>query len=201
MFNFSIQTKIVTAVCLFIVVIIMLSVSVIFVAYDNETRPEPVDKFRSEYQQVTDEEHVFEYVSANQILYMIENKKTALIVLGFKECPWCQALMPVLNEAAKNEEVEKVYYLDIKTMRDDTTTSEHKKYLMLKEAFSEAVDESKDRLNAPTVIFLKDGALVDYHIDTVITHVINDNNVLPPLTKDEHKELLEILESKIDKIK
>ena len=201
MFNFSIQTKIVTAVCLFIVVIIMLSVSVIFVAYDNETRPEPVDKFRSEYQQVTDEEHVFEYVSANQILYMIENKKTALIVLGFKECPWCQALMPVLNEAAKNEEVEKVYYLDIKTMRDDTTTSEHKKYLMLKEAFSEAVDESKDRLNAPTVIFLKDGALVDYHIDTVITHVMNDNNVLPPLTKDEHKELLEILESKIDKIK
>lgn len=201
MFNFSIQTKIVTAVCLFIVVIIMLSVSVIFVAYDNETRPEPVDKFRSEYQQVTDEEHVFEYVSANQILYMIENKKTALIVLGFKECPWCQALMPVLNEAAKNEEVEKVYYLDIKTMRDDTTTSEHKKYLMLKEAFSEAVDESKDRLNAPTVIFLKDGELVDYHIDTVITHVINDNNVLPPLTKDEHKELLEILESKIDKIK
>jgi len=201
MFNFSIQTKIVTAVCLFIAVIIMLSVSVIFVAYDNETRPEPVDKFRSEYQQVTDEEHVFEYVSANQILYMIENKKTALIVLGFKECPWCQALMPVLNEAAKNEEVEKVYYLDIKTMRDDTTTSEHKKYLMLKEAFSEAVDESKDRLNAPTVIFLKDGELVDYHIDTVITHVMNDNNVLPPLTKDEHKELLEILESKIDKIK
>lgn len=201
MFNFSIQTKIVTAVCLFIVVIIMLSVSVIFVAYDNETRPEPVDKFRSEYQQVTDEEHVFEYVSANQILYMIENKKTALIVLGFKECPWCQALMPVLNEAAKNEEVEKVYYLDIKTMRDDTTTSEHKKYLMLKEAFSEAVDESKDRLNAPTVIFLKDGELVDYHIDTVITHVMNDNNVLPPLTKDEHKELLEILELKIDKIK
>lgn len=201
MFNFSIQTKIVTAVCLFIAVIIMLSVSVIFVAYDNETRPEPVDKFRSEYQQVTDEEHVFEYVSADQILYMIENKKTALIVLGFKECPWCQALMPVLNEAAKNEEVEKVYYLDIKTMRDDTTTSEHKKYLMLKEAFSEAVDESKDRLNAPTVIFLKDGELVDYHIDTVITHVINDNNVLPPLTKDEHKELLEILELKIDKIK
>ncbi len=201
MFNFSIQTKIVTAVCLFIAVIIMLSVSVIFVAYDNETRPEPVDKFRSEYQQVTDEEHVFEYVSANQILYMIENKKTALIVLGFKECPWCQALMPVLNEAAKNEEVEKVYYLDIKTMRDDTTTSEHKKYLMLKEAFSEAVDESKDRLNAPTVIFLKDGELVDYHIDTVITHVMNDNNVLPPLTKDEHKELIEILESKIDKIK
>lgn len=201
MFNFSIQTKIVTAVCLFIAVIIMLSVSVIFVAYDNETRPEPVDKFRSEYQQVTDEEHVFEYVSANQILYMIENKKTALIVLGFKECPWCQALMPVLNEAAKNEEVEKVYYLDIKTMRDDTTTSEHKKYLMLKEAFSEAVDESKDRLNAPTVIFLKDGELVDYHIDTVITHVMNDNNVLPPLTKDEHKELLEILELKIDKIK
>lgn len=201
MFNFSIQTKIVTAVCLFIAVIIMLSVSVIFVAYDNETRPEPVDKFRSEYPQVTDEEHVFEYVSANQILYMIENKKTALIVLGFKECPWCQALMPVLNEAAKNEEVEKVYYLDIKTMRDDTTTSEHKKYLMLKEAFSEAVDESKDRLNAPTVIFLKDGELVDYHIDTVITHVMNDNNVLPPLTKDEHKELLEILELKIDKIK
>lgn len=201
MFNFSIQTKIVTAVCLFIAVIIMLSVSVIFVAYDNETRPEPVDKFRSEYQQVTDEEHVFEYVSADQILYMIENKKTALIVLGFKECPWCQALMPVLNEAAKNEEVEKVYYLDIKTMRDDTTTSEHKKYLMLKEAFSEAVDESKDRLNAPTVIFLKDGELVDYHIDTVITHVMNDNNVLPPLTKDEHKELLEILELKIDKIK
>ena len=109
--------------------------------------------------------------------------------------------MPVLNEAAKNEEVEKVYYLDIKTMRDDTTTSEHKKYLMLKEAFSEAVDESKDRLNAPTVIFLKDGELVDYHIDTVITHVMNDNNVLPPLTKDEHKELLEILELKIDKIK
>ena len=97
MFNFSIQTKIVTAVCLFIAVIIMLSVSVIFVAYDNETRPEPVDKFRSEYQQVTDEEHVFEYVSANQILYMIENKKTALIVLGIKAWHQGHSLKNVLG--------------------------------------------------------------------------------------------------------
>lgn len=151
------------------------------------------DAFQTEYPEVTDNKHLFEIVSVDKVLSMIENKETGIIVLGFKSCPWCQKLMPYVNQVVKEKNHEVIYYVDIKEMRDNPESFEHEKYLQMKEKFSAVVDTERDRINAPTTIMLKDGEVLGFHLDTVRSHVKNDNNILPPLTSEQETELLGIL--------
>ena len=47
---------------------------------------------------------------------------TGVVYLGFPECPWCQAYVPMLNEVADIEGLEKIYYFNddvpIRTVRN-----------------------------------------------------------------------------------
>jgi hypothetical protein len=85
-------------------------------------------------------------------------------------------------------------------MRDNSESVDHEKYLRIKEYFIEAIDIEKDRLNAPTTIALKDGKMVGYHLDTVSSHLMEDN-ILPPLNTTQEEELRIILQDLIKKIK
>jgi hypothetical protein len=44
---------------------------------------------------------------------------------------------------------------------------------------------------------LVEGEVAGFHLDTVPTHVKNDNNILPPLTSEQENELLTILRNLI----
>ena len=59
--------------------------------------------------------------------------------------------------------------------------------------FKDALDVEKNRLNAPTFVKVEKGEMTMYHINTVDTHVLNENMVLPPLSDTELKELKDIL--------
>ena len=155
------------------------------------------DAFQTDYPEVTDNKHLFETVTVDKVLSMIENKETGIIVLGFKSCPWCQKLMPYVNRVAKEKHHKVIYYVDIKDMRDNPDSPDHEKYLVMKEKFAVAVDAKNDRINAPTTIMLVEGEVVGFHLDTVPTHVKNDNNILPPLTSEQENELLTILRNLI----
>ena len=156
--------------------------------------------FMEQYPQLTDKKHIYEVIDATKVLDLIEQKKTALIIFGFKECPWCQAIVPYANEVGKEMGLKTIYYCDIKDMRDNSESVDHEKYLRIKEYFIEAIDIEKDRLNAPTTIALKDGKMVGYHLDTVSSHLMEDN-ILPPLNTTQEEELRIILQGLIKKIK
>lgn len=173
--------------------VILLLFSVVLTSCDTE------DKIMKNYPQITDENHVFEEVNIDTIIQKLENEETFYLVMGFPTCPWCQALMPVLNEVAKEYEGTKIYYLDILDLRDNEESLGHEKYLELENNyFKEALDIEKDRLNAPTFVKVKNGSLKQYHLNTVSTHTMNENGVLPALTDAEKNELIGILRGFFD---
>ena len=152
------------------------------------------------YPRLTDVDNVFEEISADEVLELFENRADCVIVFGFPACPWCQQLIPEVNLVAKKSMIMKVYYVDIKDMRDNLESPDHPKYLIIKEKLSDALDKEKDRLNAPTTVVLKGGNLIAYHLDTVPSHTI-ENGILPDMTDEQKQELRNILKELMKKIR
>ncbi len=151
------------------------------------------ENIMNDYPNIDDKRHVYKEIEVNDVIKKIEKKESFVLIMGFPECPWCQAIMPVLNEVAKENKVKTVYYLYIKDIRDNTSSEGHNDYLKLQDNyFNDAIDE-KNRINAPTVVKVENGTMTKHHINTVDSHIINENMVLPPLTDEQLKELKIIL--------
>ena len=142
------------------------------------------------------EDNVFEEVGADRIIQMIDNREDGVIVFGFPACPWCQQLLPVLDTVAKKSQIYHIYYVDIKDMRDNEKSPDHEKYLYIKEKFKKVLDVERDRINAPTIVTVTAGNVIDYHLDTVPSHQMVDGR-LPEMTIEQKRELAEILKQVI----
>ena len=59
--------------------------------------------------------------------------------------------------------------------------------------FVKAIDVNKNRLNAPTFVKVQNGVMTMYHVDTVATHIMNENGVLPQMSTEQIEELKNIL--------
>lgn len=157
------------------------------------------DQIMENYPGLTDNKHIIKELSLEELTKKVSNKETFVVVLGFPECPWCQAIMPELNEAGKNLNLENVYYCNIKDARDNIDSKDRIYYLGLYEYFEDVVDDEKDRINAPTVIKVNNGRLAGFHIDTVEGHTINESGVLPPLNEEQRLELHTLLKELFNK--
>lgn len=114
-------------------------------------------KFKQHYSQVADDNR-FVYVSPSEIKQIFEHG-SGLVFLGFKECPWCQKLAPMIDEAAKAEGLTKVYYMDIRQARANNDET----YQMLVDKLKGhlAKDGSGNpRIFVPDVTALRDGKIV-----------------------------------------
>lgn len=58
------------------------------------------------------------YITEDEVVEMINNKDTFLIYFGFEDCPWCRSVLPNLIEAANDLGLNKIYYVNIKEIRD-----------------------------------------------------------------------------------
>lgn len=153
------------------------------------------ENIMNDYPNINDKHHVFKEIKVDDVLEKLEKKESFLLVMGFPLCPWCQALMPVLNEVAKENNYKTIYYLYLKDIRDDENATGHNEYLKLQnEYFKDALDDL-ERINAPTFVKIENGILTRYHLNTVSSHVLNDNKVLPPLTNEQKEQLKAILNS------
>lgn len=151
-------------------------------------------QINKDYPQLIDQKHVFESIEVNEVKNMFDNHNDFYLVMGFSDCPWCQALIPILNEVAKENQVKIVYYLDIKEIRDNEKATGYDIFSDLTNTvFKAIIDQEKNRVNAPTFIKVEKGEIVGYHLNTVSGHVKNDSGYLPPLTEEQVLELKEIL--------
>lgn len=163
------------------------------------------DEFREEYPQLTDSNHLYEVVNADFVISLLTDTSNVnyqtqtILVLGFKACPWCQAVIPYINEVAKEENYSKVYYVDIKDMRDNEESFDHPKYLTIKEKLISVIDQEKNRINAPTVVVLEKGQVLSFHLDTLPNHLLNENRILPPLNSSQEEELRNIFREMFEK--
>lgn len=160
------------------------------------------------------------YSSYDEIIDIIQNG-TGVIYLGTPTSNWCRNIINPLFDATNNNDIETIYYLDISKdmdyyiVEDDKLvyriddngkeqkgTEEYFKLVdLLKDYLSPYTIELDDkkyttdsyRIYLPTVIFVKDGEIVGFHVSTVISHINEDKK----LTDDEYEELYDIYEGYI----
>lgn len=120
-------------------------------------------KFKKEYQKV-DDDNLFVYRNMEEIIKILENG-TGIVYLGFPECPWCQAYVPYLNEVAKENGMQKIYYYNILNDRKEETDN-YKKVLELLLDYVEYDEEGNKRIYAPTVIFVSNGKIIGMDSET-----------------------------------
>lgn len=146
-------------------VVLVIALGVLGYLYLNKEKNTNIDgkKFAEEYTSVT-KDNVFVYRSAEEIINILEHG-TGVVYLGFPECPWCTAYVPYLNEAAKANDVDKVYYYNILNDRKDNTDN-YKKMVDILKDYLKFDEEGNKRIYAPSVIAVKDGEILDFDDET-----------------------------------
>ena len=120
-------------------------------------------KFAKEYETV-DENNYYVYRDIDEIIKILENG-TGVVYLGFPECPWCQAYVPMLNEVADIEGLEKIYYYNILEDRKENT-EEYQQIVDILEDYLQYDDEGNKRIYVPAVIFVSKGEIVGFDDET-----------------------------------
>lgn len=123
----------------------------------NDSSVSDAEKFRLEYPQAAvDNRYV--YASSEQVISTLE-EGSGIVYLGFPECPWCQSLVPMIDEAAAAEGIDEVYYLDIREMREDGSSNYDALVAYLKE-YLETDENGQPRIFVPDVTAVKDGEVM-----------------------------------------
>lgn len=146
-------------------------------------------RFAKEYEEV-DQNNVFVYRDAEEIIKILENG-TGIVYLGFPECKWCQRYVTFLNEVAKAENVEKIYYYNILEAREKNT-NEYQQIVKILEEYLQYDEEGNKRVYVPSVIAVHQGEIVGFDDETSL----DTNGKESPdeyWTEDEIKDLKEKL--------
>ena len=225
---------------IYLVIIIVCSILVVGLcayAIINHKDIEETDaiKFKNEYESLNgvvnennekeymkvevDSENPIIYKSGQEILDVLENEN-AIVYFGFSSCPWCRNVVPILLEAAKENNLDKIYYVDILNMRDQYKFSgsiepelikkgtdayyEILKFLDKKLEKYYVTDDSGNmydtgvkRLYAPTVVAVKDGKALDLHVSTLDSQ----KDPYVALSDEQKEELKDIYKDLIKQIK
>ena len=152
--------------------VILLALIVFFIVYINKNNIPDNERFANEYTEVG-QNNVFVYRNADEIIKILEGG-TGLVYLGFPECPWCQAYVPILNEVAKEEGVEKIYYFNIREDRQKNS-KEYQKIVKLVKNFLMKDDEGNERIFVPDVYAVRDGKILSHNNETSVI----DSDITP----------------------
>lgn len=156
-----------TKLILLIVSLVVLVGLLVFVILNEKKDNVSIDakKFNEEYK-LDDEENVFVYRSAEKIIKILENG-TGVVYLGFPECPWCTAYVKILNEVAKEEGLEKIYYYNILEDRKNNTEN-YKKIVSILNDNLLYDEEGNKRIFVPDVTFILKGEIVGHDNETSV---------------------------------
>lgn len=116
-------------------------------------------KFAEEYTEVP-EYNVFVYKGAEEIIKILEHG-TGIVYLGFPECQWCQAYIPILSEVADIEGIDKIYYFNIINERKENTQNYQKMVSILSD-YLQYDDEGNKRIYVPAIIAVIDGQIIGF---------------------------------------
>lgn len=64
------------------------------------------------------EDNPFVYATEDDIVEMIDNNETFIVYFGFASCPWCRSILEEMERAAKDQNITKIYYVDVLDIRD-----------------------------------------------------------------------------------
>ena len=108
--------------------ILILVITITLTACDSEKNNKDALSFKKEYESLNgkknkkgteyreldiDDENSYVKVSAEKIVEMINNKGTFYLYVGDSMCPWCRSVLEKSIEVARDNDIEKIYYIEI----------------------------------------------------------------------------------------
>lgn len=133
------------------------------------------------------------YVSEDEVIDLLENG-TGILYFGYNTCPWCRNIVSPLIDAAKNNDIDIIYYADLHKL--NISLIRGKLYKIL-DSYLRDDDEGKKVLAVPDVYFIRNGKIVGHHLGTVDSY----RNPYDGMSKKQKKELLEIYYDLIKEMK
>lgn len=164
------------------------------------------------------ENNIIKYSTLKEVNEILSSG-TGVIYLGFPKCPWCRNAIKVLLDSADSTTLDKIYYVDMQNERDImkidgngnivTTQKASDDYYKLVEKLKDILPDyiiydsenneyntNTKRIYVPLVLFIENGQLVDYHMDTVESQ----KDPYVDLTEEQYNELYNIYTSGIHKV-
>ena len=181
------------------IIVILIGIIIFLLVNNNiekeETKKSDAEKFAEEYTLV-DKDNRFVYTEIDEIINILE-EGTGIVYLGFPECKWCQQYVVYLNEVAKDRNVSKIYYYNIRKDREDNTEN-YQTIVNLLQDYLQEDEEGNPRIYVPAVIFMSAGNILGFDDETAYdTKGFDDPSNY--WTEDEVSDLKERLNSYLDK--
>lgn len=153
-----------------IVIIIFVAglIGIYYIFKDQTNKNDSVkdhEKFAEEYQSLP-LDNLFVYKTESEIIDILRNG-TGIVYLGFSECPWCCKYVSMLNEVAKELEMEEIYYYNIKEARSNNTAG-YQEIVEILNKYLLTDDEGKKRIYVPDVTFVVDGKILFHDNETSV---------------------------------
>lgn len=181
------------------IIVILIGIIIFLLVNNNiekeETKKSDAEKFAEEYTLV-DKDNRFVYTEIDEIINILE-EGTGIVYLGFPECKWCQQYVVYLNEVAKDRNVSKIYYYNIRKDRENNTKNYQTIVNLLQDYLPED-EEGNPRIYVPAVIFMSVGNILGFDDETAYdTKGFDDPSDY--WTEDKVSDLKERLNSYLDK--
>lgn len=131
-----------------------------------------------------------------EIASMIDSGKTFAFIASYEDCPWCNRLMPYLNDAAREAGIHIGY---INTRKDSSWQSnmdidDYDLFVKRFRNWLEKDEEGKLHLYTPDAYFIKNGRVVERH--SGVTEGADDPE--DELTSEQEKQLMKELTEHFD---
>ena len=126
----------------------------------------------------------------------IKDNKTFVLFMSFADCPYCNRLIPYLNEIAAERGI-KVAYVDTRSNPEWMNNMDIDDYDVFAERFKKYLskdDDGKPHLYTPDTYFIKKGRIVARHDG--VTPGADDPSV--PLTASQEEQLRKDLNAEFD---
>lgn len=152
-------------ICLIFLLLILL----IFLGtrdYSSKNQDKDSKRFDKDYSLVSND-NVFKYVDEEKV-YEILKSDNGIIFMGFKENEWSNYYAKLLNEAAKDSNIQEIYYYDFLADREKKSVM-YNKIIDYLSNYLKKDDLGNVNIVAPSLVIIKDGVIIYYDDETSIT--------------------------------
>ena len=147
-----------------ITAIAVIGALLIYNHFDNIKKEKiEIDKFSTEYNLVS-ENNVFNYSSLDEILDVLENK-TGFVFFCTPESTWCNYYAANLNQVLIDNNINNVYYYNIRRDRD-LNTIKYQRILDILSPYIFKDDSNNTKIYMPDLTVVKDGVIVAHDNET-----------------------------------
>lgn len=159
------------------------------------------------------------YATEDDIIEIIKNE-LGVVYFGFAECPWCRSMLETLFTVSNDLNIEKIYYIDVKNIRDTIELNENNELITtkkgtdgyyellkildgvlkdytIKDKNNNSISTNEKRIYAPNIVTFDHGTILG--LETGISD--SQTNAYQELTDEIKKDMKCSLECLLEKIK